>query len=238
MKNRINNPHLPALFLLLGTAGWLTRVGMYRFAMDEKGLLDGSHPLVWLLVLLTLGAAALLLLSRGEEKPLPGASVLPAAGAFVLAAGLVSAALGIELYSTREIICPALGILAAALQLWAGISHLRRKEPSFACNCLTGVFLGLYAILCYNGWSGNPQYHQYFYFAAGLILLALTACCQASFAAGLGWGKHHRYFALGAAFLCLTAIPASGEPLFLWAGGVWAALSLCRSAGGESHADS
>lgn len=235
MKNQPKVRCLPVLFLLLGGAGWLTRLAQYRFAVDEKGLLRSTHPLMWLLVALVIGAAVLLLLTKKEEKPLSGAAWLPALGAFAMAAGLVSAATGIELLRPVEKIYPILGMLAAAGQLWAGISHLRRRAPFFACDCAAALFLGLYAVTCYNGWSGNPHFHQYFFFTGGLILLALTACCRSAFAAGLGWGKHHTAFALGAAFLCLTGIPASGETAFLLCGGIWAALGLYRPAAKDAE---
>ena len=230
MKLTNKTKFLPLAALILGIAGWLTRMSIYRQALDHKGLLIGSHPLVWVLTALALAAAAAAIFSPREELPLAGSVLFPAAGSFLFAAGLAQAGLELELLRPIDRAFLILAVLGAAGQIWAGFSHLRKKEPFFACTAIPGLFLILFTVVRYSIWSGNPQLHSYLFYAAALILLTLTACCQSSYAVGLGWGKYHLALAMGACFACLTGIPLAEDPLLLAAGGLWALLSLYRSA--------
>lgn len=238
MKTQWKQQYLPCLMLFLGGLGWLIRLAMYLYAMDEKGLLIPGHPTRWALMLTAAVAVGAIFFPPAlphEAKPLAGPAWLPAAGSFALAAGMVSAALKLAIVDALEIITRILGFAAAAGQIWAGVCHLRSRKPSFAGDALSCLFFAMLMVCSYHIWSGNPQIHQYVFFAIALILLAFTAWCRAAYATGLGWGKGHYALALGAAFACLTGIPESGAATLLAAGALWAIFGLYRPEASETQ---
>ena len=222
---------LPALVYFLGGGGCMVRLMLYRYALDEKGLLVAGHPLN--LCLMGLMALVLVLVFFPEKEKAPFRALeapywLPGLGALALALALLTLEIPFFRGDLIEKLCGLLRLAAAAVQLWAAISHFRKKEPFFGCNGLTGLFFALFIICAYPVWSGNPQVHRYILMVFALIGLGLTAYGQAAFATGLGWPKGHFPTALLTTFLCLSAIPESGAPVFLLGGAIWAVCTLHR----------
>lgn len=232
MKKQWTNHYLPCLICFLGGLGWLGRLTMYRFAMEEQGLLAaGFHP-AKLFAAAPLVAAAAILLFHGifhkVEQPLTGPAWLPALGCFAFAAGLTTASLNLVIVDVLEITTRILGLAAAAGQLWTGICHLRGKKPFFAGDALSSLFFAFFLVCNYHIWSGNPHGHQYFLYTAALILLASTAWYRAAHATDLGWSKQYYPIALGTVVVCLAGIPLSGAALLLTTGSFWAVSGLYR----------
>lgn len=233
MKSNWKYQYLPCLSLFLGAAGCLLRLAQYRFALDEKGLLITGHPLKWALVLLAVLMVGAVLLPRKEEAPAgppEGPAWFAGLGALALAAGLLGTTIDRESGTFLVRLCRIVQLAAVAGQLWTGFCRLRKKEAPFAGDALTCLFLCLYLFYQYPYWSGDPHIHHYFFFVAGLLGLAATACAQAAFAAKLGWQRSHFPVALLTAFACLTAIPRAEAPLLLLTGSFWAVFSLYRPA--------
>lgn len=231
MKKQLSSQSLPALALILGALGCVTRLCLYLFGTDEKGLLIPWHPVSLALLALTAAAAALALLSSRlpEEHPAK-ADKASGIGALALAAGIASSLLGQEYGSVPEKLCLALGLAAAAALVWAGVCGLREKEPSFLCFAALCLYLLLQLVCSYRGWSGDPQLQNYFWSAAGLLLLAVTAYYRAAGTVGLGRPLLFRAAALGSVFVCLTASAHGDHAALFAAGGIWAAFSARWSA--------
>lgn len=226
MKKQLNSHSFPILALMLGALGCMTRLCLYLFSTDEKGLLIPWHPVSLVLLALTVAAASLVLVSFR----LPGESPAKAdkaagIGALALAAGIALSLTGRDMAMLPEKLCLALGLAAAAALLWAGICNLRGKEPSFLCFAALCLYLLLQLVCSYRSWSGDPQLQNYLWSAAALILLAVTAYYRAAGTVGLGKPLIFRAAALGAVFACLTASAHGEYPLLFAAGGIWAALT-------------
>lgn len=222
---------LPALVYFLGGVGCMVRLMLYRYALDEKGLLVAGHPLNFCLIALTVLVLGLVFFPEKEKAPfraLEGPHWLPGVGALSLALGLLTLEIPYFRGDLLEKLCGILRLVAAAAQLWAAVSYFRKKKPFFGCDGLTGLFFILFILCAYPVWSGNPQVHRYILLVFALMGLGLNAYAQAAFATGLGWPRGHFPTALLTVYLCLTAIAESGAPVFLLGGAIWTVCTLHR----------
>lgn len=220
-----------ALILLSGLGALGLREGLYRAAVDSRGLLAPWHPLeiaLWALTGLTL-LGVLLLVRRGEEpEGLPGWTA--ALGAAVLAAAVIYAGNGqiTGILPVLKTVDRVFSILAGAGLLAAAYFRLRGKTPVFGCHLAAAAFFAVHAVACYQGWSRDPQMMNYVFSLLGCLCMAMFAYQQAAGEIGIG-SRRVRLFAGMMGVYCCCAAFCQGGWLYP-AGALWMLTSLPEGA--------
>ena len=221
-----------ALVLLSGLGALGLREGLYRAAVDSRGLLVPRHPLeiaLWALTGLTL-LGVLLLIIRGQE---PDAFPQSAAGLGSLALAAAVIAAGVSTAGTL----PAVGVLHRVFSWLAGAGlalaayfRWKGKPPVFGCHLAAAAFFAVHGVACYQSWSRDPQMMNYVFSLLGCICLAMFAYQQAAGELGIGSRKTRLFSGWMGIFLCCAAIPRGG---WLYAAGaLW--MLTCLSEGARA----
>lgn len=234
--NRLLKPkNLPLLAVAAGIFGWFLSRQLYRWGMDEKGLLVANHPLSWLLWIVVGGALTVIAL---RVRKLDGSDLYEDNFAPSLWAGIGNILAGAGFLLTAVLNDPVmvgnlgiawalLGLLSGPCLLLAGICRIRGKKPFFALHMVPSLFLMLHIINHYQTWSGNPQVQDYVFSLLGAMALVLFAYYTAAFGVDSGNRRMHLGMGLAAICLCMVALSQT-EYLFLYAGGMlWAESDLC-----------
>ena len=235
MKNFVNIHRLPCLIFACGCAGALLRVWMYTGSVDEKGLLiAGNLPNTLALIL---SAVVILVTCLGVRK-LDGSnryaanfppSLIGGLSALAMAVGVVS--LILQRSSHAEHYLDIIWLVSAAVSLpclaITGYCRVQGKRPPFFLHCLLSVFLGLHLANEYRGWSGSPQYMEYFFQLFACVGLTLTGYHHAAFDVGMGSRRLQLGIALLTAYFCLLSLAEPGYGLFYAGGAAWCLANLC-----------
>jgi len=235
MNKLLKPKNLPLFAVEAGILGWLLSRQLYRWGMDDKGLLMANHPISWLLWIVTTAALGILAANvwkldgsdRYEDNFAPShwaALGHTAAGLCFLLTALLNAPM---MPGKLGIAWKVLGLLSGPCLLLAGLFRLRGKRPFFGLHMVPCLFLVFHIISHYQTWSGNPQVQDYVFSLLGAMALVFFAYYSAAFDVDSGNRRMHLGMGLGAVCLCITAI-ATTEYLFLYTGGlIWAESDLC-----------
>ena len=232
---KLKNMILPAVAVLFSAAAWFLRRELYAAALDSKGLLLSGHPLETALWAVVLGGGLALVLAASQLKgsDLYGDNFTPSIPAFCGNALMCATVLAMVLYQVLpmsekvNLVWKALGFLTAPGLLWVAICRSMGKKPFFGVHGGLCVFLLLYLISRYQGWSGNPQMQDYvFELLASVALILFSYYCTA-FEADSGSRRMQLATGLLAVLLCGAAIPCSEFPNLYICGLIWAATDLC-----------
>lgn len=195
--------YMPMGMLAMGILAGVLRSRAYRSAVDARGLLIPTHPLLlalWALALLALAAS--IWYARTVQTPEPLPDWMPAGGCFALAAGMALAMFQSGGNLIFRVLLPV-GAVAIAL---VGSRLILGKRPVFGCHlALTACFAG-YLVASYQLWSRDPQLMDYLFTLLGGVCLTLFAYEQA--AGDLGkFSRKRMFFGMFGGFLCLASLP-------------------------------
>ena len=158
MKDLLNPKKLPFEVLIMGILSWLLRRGLYTFGMDEKGLLKSNHPMEIMLWLVTILAAALIILTvrklKGSNRFADNfrPSMAAAVGHVLAAAGIALTVLlnTAPMAGAVGKLWKLFGILSAPMLLWAAFSRVQGQRPFVLTRaCCAGS-----QRYC-SGWTGD-----------------------------------------------------------------------------------
>ena len=209
---------LKYLCLSAGILGCTMHTVLYTGGVDSKGLLISDHWAAtgtWLLAGGTI--AVLWLLTRSFSggktcKSAPsvtgGIGCLGAAAAFVLSSG---GGTGEPILLIHRI----LGLVSAAALAAVAYCRFTGKKTCFLFHGVTCLYLALRMVVQYRNWSADPQLSDYFFYLAAHLTLMFTAYHFAAFDAAMGSYRKLWFWGLSSVFLCCTALPGSGQDIFL-----------------------
>lgn len=220
------------LLLIAGLLGFNLRAALYATGMDEKGLLVRGHwagICVWLLTAAV--AVMIFLLTRRlsghktYKRDFPksisrGVGCILAAAAFLLTSGSASA--GDPLSTMQNV----LHFAAAAALAAIGCCRFTGRKPFFLLHGVVCLYLALRMVFQYRLWSADPQLQDYCFYLGAHLSLMLTSYQFAACDADMGSHRKLWAFGLASVFLCLTALPCSGEPFFLLGCAIWVYTNL------------
>lgn len=227
MQNLLKSKYLPLLVPVLGLVGFGLRKGLYLTAVDAKNLLQAGHPLeiaLWAVTVL----AAVLAVMAARQPSVPG-KAFPAvgfAGSLLLAAGILATVFGSFGLSGLALARSILGILAAFSMASAAVQQLKRKPVFFLLYGILCIFLAVYMVSCYQGWSSNPQIQDYVFTLLSCVGLMLFAYQKTACAASCGNAGLMRFLGMMTVFCCFTALSGTECPLLCLAGGFWVVICL------------
>lgn len=235
MKKILDSTNLPLITLVCGAAGFLLRIWLLATGFDEKGLMIGGHPAIWLLGLLSIAMIVILVLgtSRLLEAPkyrfnfpasLPGGIGTALAAAGILICTLVEAFAGPDLFGIA--VCVAGAITVPAL-CWIGYCRWKGIHPSPVFHVVVSVYLLLRLVWMYRQWSSDPQLQDYVFQLLALICLMLAGYNRSAFDANMGNRRVYVCFNLAAVFFCLVSLPGCDSAVFYFSAGVWMLTNLC-----------
>lgn len=236
MKNLMKTKALPLQVLLLGAAAAAVRGALYLTAVDERNLLIRSHPMCWVLWLISAAAAVLILASVRKKKGsnrygdnFPSGMV-SALGCWCLAAGIALTILSGNVLQRAGLVRLWLiaGVLATAGLGWAGYDRFRGRQPNFLTYGAACLFLALHMVSRYQPWSGNPQVPDWVFSLLGAVGLTLCAYHQSAFSADKGTRRAFLATSLLTVFVCCAALPHTEYWALYLCGGIWAFTGRCR----------
>ena len=235
MKDLLNPKKLPFEVLIMGILSWLLRRGLYTFGMDEKGLLKSNHPMEIMLWLVTILAAALIILTvrklKGSNRFADNfrPSMAAAVGHVLAAAGIALTVLlnTAPMAGAVGKLWKLFGILSAPMLLWAAFSRVQGQRPFVLTRVIPCVFFVFHLVCHYQTWCSDPQLQNYFFGFFGALGLMLFSYYHAAFDAGCGRRRMHLAVGLLTMYLCIVNL-AYTEYLYLYLGGaIWAGTSCC-----------
>lgn len=236
MKQNKRIAWLPAIVLFLSVLALSLYRGLYAAALDEKGLLTAGHPLsigLWAAVLAGTLLIALTVRKLGgsnvyEDNFRPSTLALLGHIHMGLTVAFMAWLYPLSLEGVLGQFWKILGIVCGGSMIWGGICRKQGKMPFFGIHAGLCLFLLLYLVSRYQGWSGNPQLQDYVFELLALVSLVLYSYQCAAFEAGMG--SRRMYLATGL-FVLLLWGPASfrGQvPGLYFSGAFLTVTNLCR----------
>lgn len=216
----------PMLSAVLGVAAAILRGLLYARAVDEKGLLVSGHPLTYAVWALAAAAAVLALLSMPGAKAWDDRPSPVLAGADLLLAVAIAAALLFRQGGDTAVLSIARLILGGAAVVGmavSGILRIRGRKPDFLCAVSVCLFFLVSTLVQYPQWSRQTQIMGYAFSLGMYLSLSLFAYYQAALARKLPAAKQRRFVGMLAVFFC--AASDAFLPLRL-AAGLWTLLLL------------
>lgn len=216
MKLQKNPVLLPGLMLILGLAALGLRTGLYRFAVDEKGLLVPGT--LWEIALWVVTGAACALTAWVCVRHAPNRDpLLEGLGELLAAVGILLCLP--ELYLTAA---SPLAWVSFALALAGGgglaasaVARLRGKTPHVLGYAVACAFFVVNLVARYRVWVSHPQLQDYLFPLLGgidMLVFCYLRCVP-------GRIRIRRVVGLTGGFCCLAAIANSGlTPLYLGCG--------------------
>ena len=211
--------HLPAIVsTAAGLLCFILQVCFFR-TVDEKGLLNSSHPGAFLTGLLSAVVMVLLAICAFRKKHtchFPPAPVY-GIGMLLTAAGIASGTWTLLscVSLLPAILLTVLGILSSTCAVFAALLRFRKLRVHPMLYCPSEIFFMVVLVCMYQQWSGEPELLRYCYQLLALVFLMITAYQRVAIKAGIGNGSHYLFFSRGALFFCLTAIPGSSLRIML-----------------------
>ena len=219
----------PALPLAAGFVGFGLRLWQEKTGIDANGLYLSSHPVCWLLPLLTalvLIALALPLLSvkkdgsykRRFPKSPYAACACWAVSLGILIRGIQALRQDTTLLALALAVASFLGSLSLVL---LGLFRLRGSRPVPLFHGILGLYFMVFALYNYGTWSGDPQSLHFCYRALSVIALMLSFYYRAALDEKQKTWRIYIYATQCAVFFCFLALPEKGGwfylPMLLWA---------------------
>lgn len=226
-----NGKKLLAVPVAAGFAAAVLRELLYRFALDDKGLLRAHHPLSFALLALTVFTVAAVLLfvkkQQPETNPDRFGRILAAVGSAVLALGIAfPGGTAVSQMEALNTVYLAVRWLAVASMLAAAVCRLLDKSPSFLLYGAACLFFSVHMVMRYQAWSSHPQMLDYAYVLMAGIFLDLFAYYNAAAEAGVRKPGMRLGCGLLAWYFCCAALPRGEFVLLYAAGAVWALTNL------------
>lgn len=218
-----------------GALGLVLRLGLYRLALDEKGLLIPGHPLAVALVLTGVGCLAFALAAgkrlAGSDRFVHNFDPSPAgaAGHGVLAVCLLLTALLQPPLVAGNLgrIWQGLGLAAPVCLVIAARARFQGKPAFFLLHMVLCLYFVFHVVNQYRGWSADPQLLDYLFPLMASISLILFAYYQTAFDVDNGRRRPMLVWGILGIFLCMSSLPGSAEPLVYGGGAVYLATNLC-----------
>ena len=238
---QLSRQQLPAI---VSTAAGLLCIALQFWFfrdIDEKGLLNSSHPGAFFTGFLAAAVMVLLALRsfrRRQPCHFPPAPI-SGIGMLVTAAGIVS---GTWTLLSCVSLLPAIlltvfGILCVICAVFAALLRFRKLKVHPLLYCPSIVFFVVVLVCMYQQWSGEPELLRYCYQLLALVFLMITAYQRAALKAGIGDSSQYLFFSRGAIFFCLTAIPGSSLRFMLSAMAVGILLDGCTVSTPSAHGE-
>lgn len=210
---QLSKQHLPAIVsTAAGLLCLILQIWFFR-TVDEKGLLNSSHPGAFLTGLLSAAVMVLLAIRSFRQKQTCHFPPAPVCGIGMLltAAGLASGTWTLLscVSLLPAILLAVLGILSSVCAVFAALLRFRKLRVHPMLYCPSVVFFMVVLVCMYQQWSGEPELLRYCYPLLALVFLMITAYQRAAVKAGIGDGSQYLFFSRGALFFCLAAIPGS-----------------------------
>lgn len=230
MKLLQNSRILSGLCALAGSAALLLRVGLLRYAVDEKQLINHAHvgnvlPLLLSAMVLVLAVLAAVKQPKARRCT---AEISPAACGGCCVGALGFAITAVQLLSSKgtplSTITGVFGIAAACILAFAAYCRFKGQRLHFLLSTVIVLFLMLIPVQLYQVWSAQSQFNRYFFQLLGSVCLLLWAYHRAALDADAGSWRVFTLVRYGAVFFCLAAVPGSAYPFFYLTAGVWALL--------------
>lgn len=226
--SRSVSPRILKFFALAaGLLGLLLRLTLLQTGMDDQGLLVTGHwadTASWLLTAATIGIVFLYTRKctgqNAYDTAFP-ASALRAAGSLIAACGFLLSGTPVTTAVRLAQAEPVLRILAAVALVAVAYCRFRGRKPSFLLHGTVCLYLALRMVCRYQIWSADPQLQHYAFYLGAHVALMLSCYQLAAFDADSGNHRSLWGWSLGAAYLCLAAVPGSEDPFFLLSGAVW-----------------
>lgn len=224
MKLQKNPRWLSPAFLVLGIAGLVLRLLLYRFATDDKGLLTPNHPLELTLWALTALGVVLAFLFAGKEAHPRRDEHLEALGEFMGAVGIaITVPSGLDRAVTvLDGIHLGLGLVAAVALCYSAVLRWQRKSAPILCCSAVCLFMALHLVCRYRVWSAQPQFQSFIFSLAGglcAMFFAYLRICEGRF-------RLRRVTGLIGCLCCLTAMSHSSDPALCLGCGIWMITNL------------
>jgi len=221
--------------LAVGGIGFILRLCLFAFCVDDKGLLMAGHPLgITVYILTVLFMAALLLRVRGLQAAVPAyrklfpGSLLSAIGCIAAGAGILFTAAD-ELILRRDMvtmITAILALLACVSLILLGLHRKKGQRPSYLLHTGVTVYMMFHLISQYRLWSPEPQLQIYFFPLLASVFLMLTAYQAVCLDIKKGDRRAYVFFNQAALFCsCLSLVNENW--LFYLTMGIWTATNLC-----------
>lgn len=234
MKKQPKILRLLTLCLIPGLLGLVLRYFLYRFGIDEKGIVSSSHPLHLLCFVLVFATAAGLLLAlktmkKRDFRPGSAASLCRFLGGALAGVLMALSALGLFGGNTG-LLSRARGILALTAAAAMPLSVYAPREwklPRLFGRALVCLYFVVDMLSRYRDWSGNPQLPDYVFHVAALVCLSLCSYHRLAFCTGIGKRKAHGFFSLMAMMLCLMSLVGPEPKIFYLSGALWAGAGMC-----------
>lgn len=224
-------PHILPLFTLgAGGLGFSMQLWLLGTGVDEKGLLDPTHPANALSFVLAAAMMAFLFLYTAKLPKIPYKKAFPASlsagtGNFIAAAGVLYTVLS-ELLTVRDVmsvVCFLVGLLAVACLVYLGFCRIRQVHPSMVFHSVITVYLIVHLICQYRSWSPEPQLQAYCFQLFASVLLMLTAYHRTALVERQGSTRWFLLCNQAALFFCCLSLPGESR-LFYLTMGIWMAL--------------
>lgn len=228
-------PHIDLITLAVAAIGILLRFWHLGAGVDENGLYPANH-IAWTLLLI-LSAALLVALfliagfsgksrsySANFSRSPSGAVGFALAGCAMLLAS-TGYLLGeqLALYTLTAIV----GLLSAAALILGGWCRWKGKTPHFLVFALPCAFLALQLFCMGHIWGDEPELHRYLLAFFANIMCALATYQLWAFSVNLGNRSKSLLCSLLAIYLCLVAVPGSGDGVFYLSMAIWLFTNLC-----------
>lgn len=213
---------------LSGAAMALLRRSLYSLAVDERGLLDGQHPLGIVLWVLTVAfAVAVILILRGENTPeFPRSPLFCALGCLALAVGAAVEFANGSFSGTGGLTRIADACAIAALAVVCLCLCRKKAVPDWPFAVIS-LFFAMTLVGAYRSWSSDPQLEDYVYSLGGLVC-AMLAAYQCA-AGKQGREKSRLLWTVLGGFFCFAG-SASGDRMILsFTSGIFLTASLFLS---------
>lgn len=232
MKQLSKPIFLTGICTAAGILAFFLQLWFFR-SVDEKGLLDPSHPGGIVSCVITAGVLLFLAISvykckytcQFSPSPLTAASALCAVAAIVSAVWVLLSGVA----SILGIVTAVFG--AFALLCTAVIAMLRlkghRAHPLLYCSCI--VFFIFLLVSMYQQWSSEPELGRYCFRLLALVFLMLTFYQRTALKVGIGSCSAYLFFSRGALFFCLAAVPGGSMWLLYGAMAVSLILDGCTA---------
>lgn len=217
--------------VVAGAAALMLRLWLFDAALDERQLLDVTHPAhigVFVLLALVLAALGVCVFGCPKQlrKPLPGSHVA-FIGCAVAAIGILIANI-LELTAARDtvtVVSAAIGVLAAFGFFYMGIRRKNGHRGSMASFTLIILYYMTHLIQQYRMWSAESQLQVYFFPLMASVFLMLFAYHRAGLDVNGKSFRQYIFFNQAALFCCIASLNTDSWMFYL-AMAVWAATDL------------
>lgn len=236
MKQFLKPAYLPWAALGGGVIAFACRLWLFSMGRDALSLLyEGTFPdiMSWIIVAITLallGFGSWYL--KGEKKYPENFSASPIGAIAMGLTGICfvfSSVMGfIDAKSSLDTIGCILGLLSAGALFLLAWHRFKGLRPNILLHCLVCVYLMVYLVSHYQGWSSDPQLQTYAFELFAIVFTMLGCYQRAAFDIDQGDRRAYSFFSLAALFFSLATLPGCEDPVFFMGCAVWMFFTPCR----------